>query len=132
MSAQQYNFSIEQGSSFELTITYSDNSGSPIDLTGWCGRIIVSRDDNIIDTFITTNTDLSLYKFSIDSLNGKLFLQIPAAITNTYNYGIGKYDLELESDDEIYLGGGKDIKRLLYGDITIIKRYSETSNLLDC
>lgn len=132
MSAQQYNFSIEQGSSFELTITYSDNNGNPIDLTGWCGRIIVSRDDSIIDTFLTTNVDLSLYKFSIDAPNGKLFLQIPATTTNEYTYNIGKYDLELESDDDIYAGGGKDIRRLLYGDITIIKRYSETSNLLDC
>ena len=132
MSAQQYNFSIEQGSSFELTITYTDNNGSPIDLTGWCGRIVVSRDDNIIDTFLTTNVDLSLYKFSMDAPNGKLFLQIPATTTNEYVYNIGKYDLELESDQDIYSGGGKDIKRLLYGDITIIKRYSETSNLLDC
>lgn len=132
MSAQQYDFPIEQGSSFELAITYADNNGNPIDLTGWCARIVVSRDDNIIDTFVTTNIDLSLYKFSIDPLNGKLFLQIPASVTNTYTYGVGKYDLELESDDEIYAGGGKDIRRLLYGDITLIKRHSETQNLLDC
>lgn len=132
MSAQQYDFPIEQGSSFELAITYADSNGNPIDLTGWCARIVVSRDDNIIDTFVTTNIDLSLYKFSIDPLNGKLFLQIPASVTNTYTYGVGKYDLELESDDEIYAGGGKDIRRLLYGDITLIKRHSETQNLLDC
>jgi hypothetical protein len=132
MSAQQYNFSIEQGSSFELTITYTDNNGNPIDLTGWCGRITISRDDNIIDIFLTTNINLSLYKFNTDPLNGKLFLQIPATTTNEYSYNIGKYDLELESDEDIYFGGGKDIRRLLYGDITIIKRYSETSNLLDC
>jgi len=132
MSAQQYDFSIEQGSSFELSITYSDDNGNPIDLTGWCARIIVSRDDNLIDTYLTTNVDPLLYKFSIDALNGKLFLQIPASVTNNYIYSIGKYDLELESDDEIYAGGGKDIKRLLYGNITIIKRHSETSNLLDC
>lgn len=132
MSAQQYNFPIEQGSSFELTITYSDSDGNPVDLTGWCARIVILRDDDNIDTFVTTNTDPLLYKFSIDAINGKLFLQIPPSVTNSYSYGVGKYDLELENDEEIYVGGGKDIRRLLYGDITILKRYSETSNLLDC
>jgi len=132
MPAQQYNFPIEQGSSFELAITYTDNDGNPIDLTGWCGRIIVTKDNNTVDTFVTTNTNLALYKFSIDAPNGKLFLQIPASVTNNYTYKLGKYDLELESDEEIYTGGGKDIRRLLYGNITIIKRYSKTPNLLDC
>lgn len=131
MSAQQYNFPIEQGSSFELTITYTDNNGNPIDLTGWKGRLVVSRKDGNIDTFLTTNTNPLLYKFSINGPTGKLVLQIPPSVTNGYTYGSGKYDLEVESDEEIYTGGGPDVKRLLYGDISIIKRYSRIQDLLD-
>lgn len=132
MSATKYDFNIEQGTSFRLSLVYKDNSGTPIDLTNWCARLVWKTDKNITQSFITTNTDYSVYKFTIEPLLGKLTLLIPPETTNSFNFARARYDLELQSDDDLYSGGGKNIIRLLYGNIALIKRYSNTDVLLDC
>jgi hypothetical protein len=130
MSAAQYNFSIEQGSSFSLSFIYKDSSGNPVNLTGWCARL-TWKSNNSIETF-STETINPAYRFDIDEPNGKLILQFPASITNDFNFSTAKYDLELQSPDDLYNGGGKYTTRILYGTVTLIKRFSQTSNVLEC
>ena len=132
MSATQYDFSIDQGSSFKLSLSYNDSNNQPIDLTGWCARLSWITDEGSSFEFLTTNTDPLLYSFTITPLTGLIILQIPASITNAYDFIIAKYDLEIESSDEIYTAGGAEIIRLLFGNITLNKRYSENPALLDC
>jgi hypothetical protein len=132
MPASKYDFSIEQGSSFRLSLVYKDSNNNAIDLTGWCARLIWTTNKNVTQTFISTNIDFSTYKFTIEELIGKLTLLIPADTTNSFNFNTAKYDLELQSDDDLYVGGGKNIIRLLYGTITINKRYSKTNDILEC
>ncbi len=132
MAATQYDFSIEQGSSFTISLIYKDSSGSPIDLTGWCARLIIATDHNETITFVTTNSVVGSYSFTLGGVLGTIVLQIPASVTNTYDFNAGRYDLELESINNLYSGGGHEIIRLLYGDISLIKRYSENTILLDC
>lgn len=132
MPASKYDFTIEQGSSFKLILVYKDADGNPIDLTGWCARLIWTTNNNINQTFISTNVDYSTYKFTIDAALGKLTLLIPPDTTNSFTFNTAKYDLELQSDEDFYVGGGKDIIRLLYGNVTINKRFSKTSTSLDC
>lgn len=132
MSASKYDFIIEQGSSFRLSLIYKDDSGNPVDLTNWCARLVWKTNKNITQTFITTNLDYSLYKFTIDPLIGKLTLLIPPETTNDFTFESAKYDLELQTDDDLYVGAGKHIIRLLYGTATISPRYSKTSELLEC
>lgn len=132
MAASKYDFNIEQGSSFKMSLVYKDNSGNPIDLTGWCARLIWKTNTNSTQTFSTENIDYSIYKFNIEPVIGKINLWIPAATTNNFNFSTAKYDIELKSDDDLYTGGGKSIIRLLFGTITIVKRYSQSSSLLEC
>ena len=132
MAATKYDFTIEQGSSFRFSMIYKDSSGNPIDLTNWCARLVWTTDRNISQTFISTNNDLSLYKFTIEANLGKITLLIPPETTNTFTFNRAKYDLELQSDEDFYNGAGKDVVRLLYGTVTINKRYSNTSIVLDC
>ena len=132
MSASQYDFNIDQGSSFRLSITYTDNDGNPINLTDFCGRIVWLTDDNNTFIFSTENIDPSLYSFNIDPLIGKLELQIPASVTNSYAFTSAKYDLEIESPVEIYPSGGKQVTRILFGNVYINRRYSENETLLEC
>lgn len=132
MAATKYDFPIEQGSSFRLSLTYKDANGNPIDLTNWCARLVWTTNNNNTQTFITTNLDYSTYKFTIDAALGKLTLLIPPETTNGFSFDSAKYDLELQSDEDFYVGAGKDIIRLLYGTVTINKRYSKASTLLDC
>jgi hypothetical protein len=132
MPAAEYDFPIEQGSSFKLALVYKDDSGSPINISGWCARLIWKTNTNITQVFTTENIDYSVYKFTLDGANGKLTLLFPANTTNDFAFTNAKYDLELQSDDNFYAEGGKYVIRILYGTVTILKRKSKTDTLLDC
>jgi hypothetical protein len=132
MPASKYDFSIEQGTSFKLALTYKDSNQIPINITNWCARLVWTTEDEVTQIFSTTNTDYSVYKFQITGSQGKLLLQIPANTTNSFNFSKAKYDLELESPQDMYAGGGKEIIRLIFGTVKIVTRFSENDTLLDC
>ena len=130
MAASKYDFSIEQGTSFTLSLTYKDSSETPINLTGYCARLVWKT--NTGTSVFTTETANSNYRFDIDEVNGRIILQFPAATTNNFTFSTAKYDLELQSSNELYAGGGKYTTRMLYGTITMVKRFSQTDNVLEC
>ncbi len=132
MPASKYDFSIEQGTSFKLAIIYKDNTGTPINITGWCSRLIWTTDEGNVQVFSTSNVDYSIYKFQITGAEGKLLLQLPAVTTNQFLFSKAKYDLELKSPNEMYSGGGTEIIRLVYGTVKITPRYSEYNTVLAC
>lgn len=132
MAASKYDFAIEQGTSFKISLIYKDNNGNPIDLTNWCARLIWKTGNNTTQIFSSDNTDYSNYKFIIDEPAGKLTLMIPASTTNGYSFTSAKYDLELQSPDYLYDGGGRYTIRLLYGTVSIVKRFSQSSTPLEC
>lgn len=132
MAASLYDFPIEQGSSFRLSLTYKDNDENIIDLTGYCARLTMKVGNTEYKTFSTLETNHSEYKFSIDGPQGTITLLIPASATNNYTFNSAKYDLELQSPQDLYSGGGKYTIRVLYGTISIVKRFSQSTTLLDC
>lgn len=132
MAASKYDFAIEQGTSFKLSLIYKDANANPINLTGWCARLVWKTNTNSTQIFSSDNTDHSVYKFIIDDLNGKLTLMLPSSVTNGFNFNTAKYDLELQSPDDLYSGGGKYTTRLLFGTVNIVKRFSQTSASLEC
>lgn len=132
MAASKYDFAIEQGTSFRLSLIYKDANGTPINLTGWCARLVWKTNTNNTQTFSSDNIDHSVYKFTIDDLSGKLTLLLPSSTTNSFSFNTAKYDLELRSPDDLYVGGGKYSTRLLFGTINIVKRFSQASSSLEC
>lgn len=132
MAASKYDFSIEQGTSFKLSLIYKDSERNPINLTNWCARLVWKTNTNSTQVFSSDNTDHSVYKFDIDDLNGKLTLMFPAGTTNSFNFTTAKYDLELRSPDDLYSGGGKYTTRILFGTINIVKRFSQNNTNLEC
>jgi P pilus assembly chaperone PapD len=132
MPASQYNFAIEQGSSFRMNLIYKDDNGNIINLTNWCARLTWVTNRNTTQVFNTTNLDYSIYKFTIIGNEGKISLLIPAETTNNFEFNTAKYDLELQSPDDLYAGGGKYTTRILYGVISIDKRFSKSDSALDC
>jgi|694.fasta_scaffold141769_2 hypothetical protein len=132
MAASKYDFSIEQGTSFKISLIYKNSEGNPINLTNWCARLIWKTNNGTTQTFSTDNLDYSVYKFILDEVAGKLTLLIPADTTNSFNFTTAKYDLELQSPDDLYDGGGKYTTRLLFGTINLVKRNSQSSIALDC
>lgn len=132
MAASEHNFYIDQGSSFTLVLTNKDNDGNIIDLTNNCARLTMTTSKGDTYIFDTENTDYTKYKFLVEGSLGKITLLIPASETNTYTFDNAKYDLELQSPNDHYVGGGKYIERILYGIISINKRFSKYPIALDC
>ena len=132
MGASQYNFTIEQGSSFKMSLIYKDSNGEPIDITDWCARLTWRTSANVTQVFSSDNIDKSLYDFNLEGSLGKINLLFPASTTNDFDFGNAKYDLELQSDDDHYNQGGKYVIRILYGTITIQKRFSKYEEPLEC
>lgn len=132
MAASLYDFNIEKGSSFTLSIVYKDNDGNIIDLSGYCARLMWKTNSGETQTFLTTSSDFDIYKFNIDGPNGKITFKLPAPTTNEYSFKSAKYDLEIQSPIDHYAEGGKYTTRVLYGTITIIARNSQSDALLDC
>lgn len=132
MAATKYDFSIEQGTSFRMSITYQDSNKQPINIENYCARLVWTTDTGVTQVFTSENNDLSLYKLSIDGTTGKITLLLPASTTNNFNFGNAKYDLEIKSDEDLYEGGGKQIARLLYGKVTLIKRNSMNTTEITC
>lgn len=132
MPASKYDFAIEQGSSFKFALIYKDADGNPIDLTGWCARLVWKTNTNVTQVFSSENTDYSVYKFTIDEPNGKLTFMLPSSTTNNLSFNTAKYDLELASPDDLYTGGGKYTTRLLFGTVSVVKRFSQNNITLEC
>jgi len=132
MSASKYDFNIEQGSSFRLAIVYKDKDNNIVDITDWCARLTWKTNTGLTQIFNSDNLDTSSYSFVIDGPEGKLTLLLPSSTTNNFNFSMAKYDLELSSDEDLYAGGGKYTTRILYGTVSIVKRFSQYSDKLEC
>lgn len=132
MGASQYNFNIEQGSSFKMSLIYKDSNGDAIDITGWCARLTWKTNNNITQIFSSDNIDKSIYNFYLEGSIGKINLLFPASTTNDFAFSTAKYDLELQSNVDHYNQGGKYTIRLLYGTVTVQKRFSKSDSALEC
>ena len=124
MAAAEYSFTIEKGTAFVIAFEYKNDNNSPINLTNWCARIRWIEDQAespVVRTF-TTSVRNNTYEFTLDPLNGKLILKIPASETAQYTFGSARYDLELQEPNDLYSGGGKKVFRILQGTITLISR----------
>ena len=132
MAAGKYDFAIEQGTSFKWSLVYKDSNQNPVNLTGWCARLIWKTNLNDTIIFNSDNINYSIYKFTIDDINGKIVLLLPANTTNGFLFNLAKYDLELQSPDDLYNGGGKYTTRIVYGTVSIVKRFSQNASNLDC
>lgn len=131
MAAAKYDFDVEQGSSYNLTFIYKNNAGTVINITDWCARMLITTSDNQTITYTSGNSN-SDYQMSIDGVNGKITLMLPASTTNNFTFKTAKYDFELESNDIFYTSGGQYTTRVLFGLITIIKRNSKNSTQMEC
>lgn len=132
MSASQYDFGIEQGSTFKIKFFYKDENGDPLDLAGYCARLTWKTNYGVTQSFYTENLDYSVYKFALDEQSGAMVLTLPSSTTNGFNFTYAKYDLELQSPDSIYDSDNFYTFRLLYGTVEIRKRYSNTLENLEC
>lgn len=135
MPASQYDFSIEQGSSFILSLVYKNSSNEPINMAGYSAKLTWKTNTGQLQVFTTENTNLNVYKFTVNEDNpGSIVLRIPHYTTELFKFKTAKYDLEIYSDTDFYnegnqVSGGKYATRLLFGNIGIIKKYSNPDSI---
>jgi len=130
MAAGQYDFTIEQGTSFGLSFQYADSGNVPIDLAAFsCARMQWNTNINTTYQFTTSNANSGLYLFEFGSptSSGIINFKLPASITAGYDFGTASYDLELESIAPFYTGGGPQVIRLLQGTVSVSPEITKIS-----
>ena len=111
MVAGSHNFKIEQGTTFNNTITYTQANGSAVNLSG--AAITLKAKDNRSDSLLVV--DLSVGNgITITNATGGIFtISIASAVTATYTWNRADYDLDITISSVT--------ERILTGQIQILK-----------
>jgi hypothetical protein len=124
MAAGTYSFTIEQGTTVNFGIQYTDSNSIPISLVGYNGRMQIRSDyaDNSNTLYITLSSSLDadgsgLNFGGVDGTqpltSGSIGIYISADKTTSMSFAEGVYDLELYS--------GSFVTRILEGTVLIDK-----------
>lgn len=108
--AGQYNIVADQGATFSRVIIWKDDTGTPVDITGYSARMQVRQ------RYVSTSTVLSLTSpssgISLGTTNGQIQIVVSASTMAGVDAGDYRYDLELVS-------GSGVVTRLLMGSFTV-------------
>ena len=106
MSAGRYSFTIEQGTTFQLELIYKDSNQTPINLTGYSGRMQIrpTVDSNTVYLTLSSslNADGTGLNFSGSSgtnppTSGSIGIYIASCTSSLLNFTNAYYDLEIYS-----------------------------------
>ena len=122
MSAGKYSFVIEQGATVNFEIQYRDSNNTPVNLTGYSGKMQIrsSYADNNPVTYATLSSSLAAdgtgLNFSGSNgtkplSSGSIGVIISAASSSAFLFNTAYYDLELTS--------GSTVTRLIEGQIRL-------------
>jgi len=134
MAAGRYNFQIEQGSTVDFTINYTDSAGVAIDLTDYQARMDIrpsAGSDTLYATLSSSlqsdftginMTPLSTAGLTLPKSSGSLRIYISAASSSAFDFKTAQYDLE------VYSGSAPvTVTKLLIGQINLIKEVTTSS-----
>jgi hypothetical protein len=103
----KYNLYLYQGATFEKTITWKDEFGALINLTGWKARMMMRETMDSVLPFLTLTTENG--GITLGGAAGTIALLISATNTSAIAVKQGVYDLELVAPDNV------TVTRLLEG-----------------
>ena len=111
MVAPNYNFSVEQGSTFSLVFTWKDENGAAINLTNYTARLKAKKDfsSTTIINLTTENGGITL-----GGSAGTITLNISATASAALEYGSYIYDLEV-------ISSGGAVTKIVKGNIEVIR-----------
>lgn len=109
MTAGIYNFTLDQGSDWDLNVVYKDANGDVINLTGYTAAMQLRQNYNSDTADLTLST--SNGGITITGAQGKLVLHATAGQTGALDAGFYVYDLEITS--------GGVVTRLIQGQVTV-------------
>ena len=122
MAAGKYSFTIEQGSTVDFQVQYKDSTGTPVDLSGYSGKMQIKSAfaDANPTTYITLSSSLASdgtgLNFSGSNgttplTSGSIGVYISAASSSAFTFTSAKYDLEIMS--------GSRVTRILEGNVNL-------------
>jgi len=123
MAAGVYTIICEQGASFRLDLTYTNNDGSPVHLAGYHAAMEVRRSRTSNSRLITQlSTDNGHIQIPAPE-TGEIRLALPADETSSLPPGEFFYDLVIWQDT-IYENGerGKEVVRVIEGNFVVRER----------
>jgi hypothetical protein len=106
MSAGRYSFTIEQGTTFQLELIYKDSNQTPINLTGYSGRMQIRPTVDSTTVYLTLSSSLNAdgtgLNFSGSSgtnppSSGSIGIYIASCTSSLLNFTNAYYDLEIYS-----------------------------------
>jgi hypothetical protein len=125
MAAGKYNFTIEQGSTVNFEIAYTDSDDNPIDLTNQVGRMQLKDKVGGSTTYITLSSSLAEdgtgLNFSGSNgtnppTSGTIGIYISAHSSSMLNFNKAVYDLEIATKETYPV-----VTRILEGTVTLDK-----------
>lgn len=130
MAAGNYSFTIEQGTTVNLEVQYTDVDNLPIDLTGYTGRMQIKSGfandrpttyATLTSTLADNGTGLNFSGSTgeMPLASGSIGVYISAEDTSAFTFTKAKYDLEITS--------GSVVTRLLEGVVTLSKQVTTDS-----
>lgn len=125
MPAGKYSLLIEQGTTLDIELQYRDSSDTPIDLTGYSGKMQIKNSyaDTATAVYATLSSDIlpdgTGLNFSGSSgtnppTSGTIGVFISAVTSSTFNFDTAYYDIEITT--------GSIVTRLLQGTIALSKQ----------
>lgn len=111
MAAGTYNFTIEQGTDWSLVLTWKDEAGNPINLTGYTAHFEVRSTVSSATTILDLSTGSGI---ALGGAAGTITLTRNNTQTSALNFGTAPYSLELTA-------GSGAVTRLLKGYVTLSK-----------
>ena len=118
MAAGIYNFTIEQGTTFQRTFKYKNADGTPFDLTSGVSDIRMQLRTSIDANGFIMNADLGNGLITTSSSPTNEFtLTISDGTTSGFSFDSAVYDLELETTSS----AGTQTTRLLQGKVKLSK-----------
>lgn len=110
MAAGKYNFTIEQGANYSLTLIYKDSDGDVVNLTGCTARMQFRSAVSSATTLFEATTANG--RLVITPLEGKIVMALTATTTAAFTWTSAYYDLEIVAADN-------SVTRLLQGYVEV-------------
>jgi len=127
MAAGRYNIVIEQGATYQIELQYKDSNNTPINLSGYSGRMQIRPSIGSPTSYLylssSLNPDGTGLNFSGSNgttppASGSIGIFISATTSSLFTFTNGVYDLEIQS--------GSIVTRLLQGNVQLSKEVTIT------
>jgi hypothetical protein len=123
MAAGRYSFTIEQGSTTNFTIVYTDSTGTPINLTGYSSKMQIRPYVGSPNVIVTLSSSLNADGTGLNMSNaasGAIGIYIASCTSSQFTFNEAVYDLDIISGSNCPY-----VNRILEGKVKLSKEVTE-------